>query len=193
MISKTIKLVSLATTIGVAVSLVSVVSTAQAQENPTQMVGAPTYQISPSGPGKSLSIRLNGARAVQTGQQVVVVGSDEKVIETLPESILLPTGQVARTSYDVSDPQNIRVSLVNQVTDPDVAGDGLGRRSVRSVKWDDSWDKCVSGAGLNGAIVGGLGGVALGPAGALAGASLGMVVGGISSMAINCAGKPRMQ
>jgi|GEM_PF-4424345 len=181
--SKTInKLVSLAATLGVAVSLCLVANTAHAGENPV-----PTYQISPTGQGESLNIRLHGAWAVQTGSQVVVVGSDEKVLETLPESVALSTGQIVRASYDVSDPHNVRVSLVYQVTNSDVAAEGLVRRSVRSVSWG-----CVFSAGVGGAIGGAIVGAIGGPGTALGIAAVVMIGSGITSIFSTCNGNPRV-
>jgi hypothetical protein len=136
--SKRIMLASLASILGVAVSLGSVASTAHATENPTPTVSGPTYNITATGPGESLNVRLNGAHAVRTGSQVAVIDSDERVIETLPETITLPNGQTGRMSYDVSDPNNVRVSLIHETTNPNMSGEefvGSGAAEGFSEAW----------------------------------------------------------
>lgn len=51
--------------------------------------------------------------------------------------------------------------------------------------WDESWEKCVSGAGLTGAIGGSLGGIP--------GSAGGMLLGITSGALISCDGKPSHQ
>ncbi len=192
--SKTIMLVLFATTLGVVASLESTASIAHDGETPTSTAAEPNYRISPAENGDGVTIILDGAHAVLSESQVSIVGSDGRVLAVLPEWIAHPTGEISLASYDVSDPRTICVSLARHTTD---AKDTEQRRVPPAVPagngdWDDSWEKCVSGAGISGAIAGGIGAVAGGPVAALGFASIGLVAGGVSSMFVNCAGKHHM-
>lgn len=143
------------------------------------------FQVS-SLSGNSAQVSLENGSFRLDADSLVIADENGNVVEQIPVSFEYQDGTVIGVDVELVSPTVAQFSgeLEKQGSgDPDTS-------TVHPMKWEGSWDECVSEHGVSGALAGALTGAAAGGAGAIPGAVLGMLSTGAIAALTSCRGLP---
>ncbi|SCX11342.1 hypothetical protein [Corynebacterium jeikeium] len=130
--------------------------------------GNGSWALKPNEDG-SVEAAVSGMKLQQNGDDVNIIDSNGKVVETLPKEVKLKSGEVVNTHYTITGENTAKLAFTS---------DSPHLQKPRWRCYTDPINAGISGGCITGAMFGGIG---CGP-GAVTGA-----IGGLASAAFSCA------
>lgn len=149
------------------------------------------FDVSTDRESGTATIALQNGTFKLTGDSLRILDAEGNVNEELPLALVYADGTKIDLKYDLVG--NSVLSFSGEVV---VKGESFSDSDSENVqalpmKWEGSWDECVSGAGVAGAVAGLVGGLATGGIVSLPAAVLGMLGSGIGAALTACNGLPK--
>ena len=149
----------------------------------TQQESTVGFDIKPTAKSDTVQVQLSNGSTRDAGNFVEVLDTSGVVVERLPKSATVDGETVTYTATSATTLEVGLKSPTAGLSSAQAAPAQLARAAA--VKWEDSYDKCVSEAALGGALAGAL-------VGTVPGAVIGMIGAGTTAALLQCRGLPRM-